>query len=743
MDEQLRLEKDKQQEIVVNKEVPELILANKKEHQPPNPEEIKKDQQVRKLDADLKKRKPRMNKRLIAQVHNPEIFQPQKIETEVQEPPAYEELKKENLQKESVVTNKMARINIETDKKISSQAKLDDAQMKLIKQSLQEKAAAKKELMLSMNNDPGEAEYITACVDLDMLMKLHAACETTMKDPKAKKAAQATLMKLIRNKERRLKEHLAEKAKMEKAKQKEQEKTAKTVKTLETPVEKKSKKETKKKEVKKDSLYKVVINDRKDKKKTKYQDDKLTRFHGSVQNPFNLLDQERYQQGEIITYKHTNGQTYTMVKQQPANLKEAIQLRGQITRNFNVMDGHCPDQLFDLFLYYEEYVVQFSENQEIEFPPEYLQKIDISPYAAEGKGLEVAVALRNRIMDGGLLYKDLKGQAKEVYDYYDEIVKHLIRTDGTMKDRVDQHEARKESRHNIQLKTNLDKTYEEQAGGSNDCWSCAGSAIINHFLRNEPGYKTVTAKKFRAFQPALKTKEELGVDDESYETQKSEIEEFTIKNQSKNRTRSPMGNPYMVADFYLNQLEKAGKKNTAVRKMVFQPGLAAKQKNGFTDQSGKNLGKDTNALHNLRQKFKDVVKEALEGDSALTLLSGAHYLTIVGIRGNQLIVHNSASGTPGVTEIRSIDSILADRSNQKAVELVWLQKIEDPKDVTRQFKNLSYDENTKQYREKVKNFSENIGQQKGVGAWKALDEKDEDIADLIMEGIYLPKQLQA
>ena len=120
-----------------------------------------------------------------------------------------------------------------------------------------------------------------------------------------------------------------------------------------------------------------------------------------------------------------------------------------------------------------------------------------------------------------------------------------------------------------------------------------------------------------------------------------------------------------------------------------------------------------------------------------------HYLTIVGIRGNQLIVHNSASGTPGVTQTRSIDSILADSADQKAVELVWLQKIEDPREVTRQFKNLSYDENTKQYREKVKNFSENIGQKKGVGAWKTLDEKDGDIADLIMEGIYLPKQLQA
>ena len=377
---------------------------------------------------------------------------------------------------------------------------------------------------------------------------------------------------------------------------------------------------------------------------------------------------------------------------------------------------------------------EFSKTEEIQYPPEYLQKIDVS-----NLNLETVVMLRNRITNRGLLYKDLKGAAKEAYDYYDEIVKRLIRTDGSMKERVEQHQKRNVPEYHVMLQTNLGTEYEKQVSGSNDCWSCAGAAILNHYLRNKQPYKKVTQADLRNYKPVLKTQESMGVDDETYEKQKNDIEEFTIHNTKKARIGSPMGNPFMIADFYLEKLEQAGEKNTAVRKMVFQPGRASKQKKGVQDNKGNSLGKDTNALDNLRVKFMDVVKDALDHDSALTLLYGVHYLTIVGIEKDELIVHNS-SGNPAVTERRKISDVLCDSESQKSVELIWLQKIEDPKNVTDQFKNVTYDPNTKQFSEKVRNYSENIAQNKGVGAWKNLDEKDDDIADLVMDGIYLPKQ---
>ena len=438
----------------------------------------------------------------------------------------------------------------------------------------------------------------------------------------------------------------------------------------------------------------------------------------------------------MIQYRKRNGnkyQDYYFIKRKPENLKDALELRAQISRNFDV--EKCPPELYPLYQYYEGFVEEYSKTEKIQFPEEYLEIVDVSSYT-----LETVVMLRNRLTENGLLYKDLKGKAKEAYDYYDRHARRLIDNDGTMKDTVVQHEARKMPEYHIMLDTNLGQEYEEQVPGSRDCWSCAGSAILNHYLRNTENYKKVTQKDFRAYKPSLKTREEMQVDAMTYMIQKNDIDAFTVRNQRKDRVGSPMGNPYMLADFYLEKLRDANIRNTAVRKKVFQPGLAVRQQNGFRNKKNELLGKDTNALHNLRAEFLDTVYRALKGDSAVSLLCGLHYVTIVGIDGDDLIVHNS-SADPHQTQRWKVSDVLADEEDQRAVELVWFQKIKDPSEVTKQYRNLEYNPTYRCFGEKVKNYSENIAQKNGVGAWKNLDEKKDDISDLVMDGIYLPPQL--
>lgn len=731
-------QKEKNQDgyIQVNKKDPELILAPKKEDKLPPPGQQKKDFQVRKLSGDLRKKRKVMslNSSLRSKLYHPEVYHPKSANASFAVPEEmkrdYEEEKKDNLKRAAIAQNTIAKSNVETDKKIARVSKNDNETMKLILKKLETAAAVKQKYMLSLSSDPSETEYIKLCVELDKLMKLRSACGENMKDEASKNKALADIDKLIQKTTGRLQKVTENKA-PEQKKKKTKTETSPETKKPETVLQKPETVLQKPKTV--TQKPKTVTQ----KPKTVTQKPKTV-----LQKPERRLNENLNQpdggNDKRIAYTNpANGVQYYFVKEEPKNLMEALNLRGQISKNFDVANGGCPIELVPLYTYYQEFVERFAATEEIQYPPDYLEKVDVSGYP-----LEVVVALRNRFTDGGILYADLKGKAKELYDYYDGAVKHLIATDGTMKERVDQHEARKKGTKKLLLKTNLDKEYERQVPGSNDCWSCAGSAILNHFLRKEPNYKKTTQEEIRSFRPKLKKQEEMGVDSVTYNINKAEIDAFTINNRKQSRVGSKMGNPYMVADFYLKKLSEAGKKNTAVRKMVFQPGLASRQMKGLKDKEGKLLGKDTNALHNLREKFKETVLEALRGDSALTLLTGLHYLTIVGIDGDKLIVHNSSSNTPGVTETRDISSVLGNSEGHKAVELVWLQKIEDPKEITRKYKNLSYDENKKEFHEKVKNFSENIGQTSGVGAWKTLEEKDQDISDLIMDGIYLPKTFE-
>ncbi len=706
----------------------------------PNPEENKKRSQEKRLNQVLRKKEtkvPRISRKLYEKMLNPGAFIPEqkslkgqpdiKEREEKQEKPrTYRREKEENLKKDAIVQHKLDQSNIEKDRKINKADSINE-RMKLEWEYLIKKTDLKLKRMLAANQDPLEVDYIKACVDLDKNMKYRAIYENVMAPLKNNETKWKTIYEetyketcrkmdeMIRNSRDRLKRFIRVNKREEALKAEAGETERRTPETKEKTIKPETKKNVK--------TGKPVI--------PQGEGNQRNQNHNIINNNTEIetFEYTQYENGKSVT-------TFTFIKRKPQNLQDALELRSQITKNFDVKRTDLPQRVMNLYLYCQGFVEEYSKTEEITFPEEYLKQIDVSNY-----NLETVVMLRNRITDGGLLYSDLKGKAKETYDYYDSVVQNLIKNDGTMLDRVVQHEARQMPAHQITLQTNLGTEYERQAPKSNDCWSCAGSAILNHYLRNDKNYKKVTQEEFRAYIPDLKSKEEMGMDDVTYEKQKTDIETFTTENQEIDRAGSPEGNPYMLADFYLDKLKQAGKKNVAVRKMVFQAGLATKQKRGMKNKDKQDLGQDTNALHNLRAKFADTVKEALNGDSVLTLLYGKHYLTITGIDKDVLKVHNSL-GDPSKTEFRRISDILMENESQRGIELMWFQKIKRPEDVTDKFKNVTYDPVKKEFGQSVGNYSENIAQKKGVGAWKNLTEKDADIAELVQDGIYLPRQFE-
>lgn len=769
--ERVDLKKQMEGHIRMNKEEGELILATKKEDpNMPDPEQQKKDFQVKNLDNLMrKKKKVAINKKLLARVYNPTVFKSLSVygtpvgETKTKggtPTPAYQETKKEFLKSGSRVVNEIARKNIDTNKKIARDAKNDSEIVSLIMEELEHASSLKLKHMLAANTDKASEDYIRHCVTLDKLMKAKAACLERIKDEKQQKAALGKIQTLIDEEVIRIQNTAVKAGKTKKKKpvnnvttivKKEETITIKEPEKKEEQVVKKEERVVKKEDnvIKNETVIKRDITKNNDNTIKEPIKKNNTETLDTVKVGTNKVIQKHVDRPEMINvnngqgvldiiYYSYNKVDYTIIKRKPKDLKEALELRGQITRNFDVINGAIPDQLVEIYAYYQDYVDQFARTQDLEFD----QKV-ITPVKAEGLNFETVVSLRNRITEGGLLYTDLKGQAKATYDYYDSIVKRLIK--GEYYDVVE-HPKKQLPNYTVRLRTNLggnNGLYEKQDSGSNDCWSCAGAGLFNQFVANDANFSKIKTdqKKFRAFRPTLQTYGEMGLDNETYVKLKEDVDRFTINNQKKDRSGSPMGNPYMLADYFLQQFAKSRSyKNTAVRKMVLQPGRAYKYSKGIANSNG-GIGKDINAVHNLTVKFMDTVYRALSDGSALTLLHGLHYYTIVGIDGGDLIVHNSLNADPRTTQRLNIQSVMNAYDGAGNVELTWFEKINDPRQITDQYKNIGYDPQTRRFTAKERNFSENIAQKNGVGAWKNLDEKEADIAPLVEDGIYLPQQL--
>ncbi|MBQ6442586.1 MAG: phage tail tape measure protein [Lachnospiraceae bacterium] len=432
-----------------------------------------------------------------------------------------------------------------------------------------------------------------------------------------------------------------------------------------------------------------------------------------------------------ITYFNVNSkQDLTFVKTEPKNVNDAIRLRKYLQSKVVAGDLEKNPDVKALYKYYDLCVKQYLKTQKPAIDKKYLVK-----RPEEKLNLSTATYLRNRITENGLREEELPKEAKEIYDYYDQVI-HKIREKEEQTEKVTAHQQRPAVSHKAFLNTNLNETYENQVKNSLDCWSCAGAGILNHYTRKINGVQPMTQAQYRAFTPQYRSPEDLGldpkdeVDQEYYQKVKNDIDEFTIHNQDEDRvSNAVMGNPYMMSDLYLQELAKHPElKNTAVRKMEFHCMSAKAQ-----------MSQDPSVLHNLMQKFKDVVNGAIQKDSAVSLLLGKHYITITGIDGDQLEVCDS--NKTGIIDNKTykVSSLFNPDNFLFNLELVWFEQIDDPTELAANYKKLHYDQNNNSFSAEKQNLSENIALVNGVEAWKDLDEKDEDIKNFYAEGIYLPK----
>ena len=423
-------------------------------------------------------------------------------------------------------------------------------------------------------------------------------------------------------------------------------------------------------------------------------------------------------------------QKITLVPKKPRNLNKALELRKEIHSNVLEDDIVASPEINALNEYYDKCVKEFLKTETPVFSEDLMQK-----KTDKWLNLDELAQIRNEFTKDGLFYEELPEKAKEIYDYYStrmRVLEEMEAKTGVVKP----HDQRKSVHHTAFLQTNLKENYEQQVRGSLDCWSCAGSGILNHFTRGEKGHKIVKQEDLRGFEPKFRNadsmKLKLPKDQAFYDRMKEELEEFTTKNQSKDRTQSVMGNPYMVADFYLKELSNYDNlKNTAVRRAEFN-----------TSSARKSLKDDPSVLHNMAEKFKSVVHDAIKKDSALTLLCGMHYVTIIGIDGDQLTVCDSNNSAVIDNTTYKVSDLFSEHAGTFAVELTWLESIEDPNAVAEQYTNLKYDPNTGKYESEGMNQTECIGLCEGVEAWKSFTNKEEDIRQFYSEGIYLPKKFE-
>ncbi|MBQ7676845.1 MAG: hypothetical protein IJT32_01300, partial [Lachnospiraceae bacterium] len=350
--------------------------------------------------------------------------------------------------------------------------------------------------------------------------------------------------------------------------------------------------------------------------------------------------------------------------------------------------------------------------------------------------VETAVMLRDRVLNGWF-YAELSQAEKDAYDYYNEIVKERIRQRDEL-EKVTEHRLRPIPTDTVVLPMDLLKqTYEPQAGGSNDCWSCAAAGILNQYLHKEAANK-YTAQGIRNYNPAFLDKMPDGMEPDAFEKAKADISKYTTANRNANRVGSPQGNPFEIADFYMQEFARTpGMQNTCVRHKSFLVSSAYKRAQGLEGPDKK----DSAAYQNMKAEFVTSIVEALRKGSAVAMLVSGHYTTIVGItQGSVLKVHNSyPPKDPTQVVDKNLDEIFIGSENQSAIELTWFDQVTP--ELTGQFSDLAYDEQTKTYSSKSKITSENVAQKNGVIARKTPVELPEDMRGLIQEDVYVPRQI--
>ena len=276
----------------------------------------------------------------------------------------------------------------------------------------------------------------------------------------------------------------------------------------------------------------------------------------------------------------------------------------------------------------------------------------------------------------------------------------------------------------------------------NSCWAASGANLINAMQRklseenNELSFEKVDdnfflQKRNLEYNEAGKNKanamlgnmSDTGMVDD-YTAIKKEIEGF------RNNPNSKAGQLLPMADFLLEATDN----RAMVRSAQFDL---------TTDQA-----RECEDL--LKDEFLKTVAEALNKNNGdpISILNGGHYLTIVGMKGRNLICKNSLNRSePDKDEPVSVDEVFEKNKAKTAgkggvVEIVWMEPITDQtmEDVKQEFPEVATDYERLRKEGKDMILPQEYSHVHGIDFEKEIKrDADPVLEGLIKKRVYLPK----
>ncbi|MCR5012419.1 MAG: hypothetical protein K6A72_08760, partial [Lachnospiraceae bacterium] len=286
----------------------------------------------------------------------------------------------------------------------------------------------------------------------------------------------------------------------------------------------------------------------------------------------------------------------------------------------------------------------------------------------------------------------------------------------------------------------MDEAYENQ--GPRNCYACSATAMLNQYIAHhrkaKKGEKKDQDRKvvrlyrqydLRDYEPNIRLYDpKLIMEKGEYDGNVRNVAQYAGKG------KDAIGNVFALGDFILDKLSDNGIKDAMLNRMLFTvPVNSAKDEKEVKERN-------EIKVHNMQAVFSKRISDIISSGGVASVLTVkghyAHYITITGINGDNLDVYDS-NYYSGQKKVVSINSII---QPGQYTELNWISQ-KDPKELTKEFKGLKYDEKDGYTVEltTLNQVSESITHTKGVTVVKDVTDMVDEYED-IAHMAYIPDE---
>ena len=275
--------------------------------------------------------------------------------------------------------------------------------------------------------------------------------------------------------------------------------------------------------------------------------------------------------------------------------------------------------------------------------------------------------------------------------------------------------------------TGLDKAYESQ--DINNCYCCVGAAMLNQFISQKKGYKSVLRRysqnDLRSFRPEVRKFDpanKAGLGEEVYNGIIREIDQFAGSG------KTAFGNLFDMGDFMFEKLSKEGINDVMLNRFMLS--ISRIDRNKADDPLEQQ--KTETKIKNYRSMFADKINEILSSGSVagVYISKGVnpHYVTITGIRGDELTVYDSREykGQPKTVKISEFVK------QGISLDVSWLSDKKPVEELKKEYPNLETGEDGESLKLKDESYGEyysSISHTKGITVSKDQGDKVEGLND--------------